>query len=142
MTAGRLALVFVTAFTSAAAYINLIEQPARLDVEPGALLVQWRRSYERGAVVQITLSVAAAVSGVVAFVNYRDGRWLAGAATLFALLPYTLAVVMPVNHRLLAMSAGSDDARIRDEVLRWGRVHAGRTLLGGAATVLYFAAAA
>ncbi len=140
LIAGRLALVAASAFASACAYINAVEQPARLDLEPRALLAQWARSYKRGTVMQVSLAVAAAGLGGASFARTRDRRWLGGAALLLALLPYTLLGVLPTNRRLLrllATPAGDDDEAVRGGVRRWGRLHAVRTGLGIAAALTF-----
>lgn len=146
MIVGPLTLVAASAFAGAGAYINVVEQPARLALEPRALLAAWKRSYTRGTVMQVSLAVLAAGFGVASYVALRDWRWLAGAGLLVAILPYTLLGVMPTNRRLLAAasaaaagaampSAGEDEARAG--VRRWGRLHAVRTALGVAAALTF-----
>lgn len=138
MIVGHLALVAASAFASACAYINAVEQPARLDLEPRALLAEWARSYKRGTVMQVSLAVAAAGLGGAEFARTHDRRWLGGAALLLTLLPYTLLGVMPTNRRLLALAADADGEAVRGGVRRWGRLHAVRTGLGLAAALTFF----
>lgn len=49
------ALLFTTAFATIAAYIAVVEHPARLAGDTSAALAQRRPSYRRGAVIQVTL---------------------------------------------------------------------------------------
>lgn len=141
--AGMLALVSAAAFTGAAVYINAAEQPARLALEVGPLLAQWKRSYQRGFAMQATLAVVAGVLGGAAYYADGDWRWLAGSALSLANWPYTLIAIMPVNRRLTALPAGgAAEADVRPMIEAWGRLHAVRGLLGAVATAMFLWAAA
>ena len=133
----QLALVAATAFTAAAAYVNAVEQPARLDIGPRALLAQWKVSYKRATVMQVALALSACGLGLVAFASTRDWLWLLGALLMLGMLPYTFVVLMPTNRRLMATPPEAADDRIRAEVQRWGRLHAGRTALGFLVVAIY-----
>lgn len=137
MIAGQLALISATAFASASAYINAVEQPARVELDAHALLTEWRISYTRGTVMQVSLAVIAVAFGSISFATDHDWRWLCGTLVLLALLPWTFLCVMPINRRLMSMSALVDHDRARAEVQKWGRAHAVRTMIGVAATLIF-----
>jgi len=140
MLAGQLALIAAALFTGAALYVSACEQPARLHLEDGALLTQWKPAYKRGTAMQAPLALVGALLGVIAWWQTSDWRWLVGGAVILANWPFTFLVIMPTNNALLALDRTSGDPRSRDLIEKWGRLHAGRTALGVAATILFLAA--
>lgn len=137
MLTGNLALITAAVFTGAAFYINWAEQPARLALDDRALLRQWAPSYKRGFTMQATLAVAGFILGVATWWSEGDWRWLAGAIVLVANWPYTLAIIMPVNLKLLAVKDDDAGPLSRAMIEHWGRLHAGRTCLGAVSTVIF-----
>ena len=132
-----LALVTAAVFTGAAIYVNVAEQPARLCLDDKALLAQWKPSYARGFSMQASLALASALFGLLAFWWTRDWRWLLGALLIFANWPYTLVVILPVNKRLRSDAGGGRQRRSPQLIETWGMLHAGRSALGLAATLVY-----
>ena len=137
MLIGPLALITAAAFTGAAIYVTLAEQPARLVLGDDALLRQWQSSYPRAAVMQASLAAVSALLGVAAYWSSADWRWLAGAVLIFANLPYTLLVILPTNKRLQALVSAAADGSTRRSIETWARLHLVRNALGLLATAAY-----
>lgn len=137
LTLSVAALMLATLFAGAALYITLVEHPARLTLTDAPLLAQWRPSYKRALPIQAGLAVAGGIAGIAVWHLTRDWRWLAGAVTLLANWPFTLLVIMPVNKRLLAMSADEAGAESRSMLGRWGGLHNVRSILGSIAALLF-----
>ncbi|VFU10334.1 DUF1772 domain-containing protein [Methylocella tundrae] len=137
MLAGQLALTVAALFTGAAIYINLVEQPARLGLDDRSLLQQWKPAYERGFRMQASLALAGGVLGLIAAYELRDWRWAPGAVVLLCNWPFTMLVIMPTNRRLEATEPQNAGLESRELILRWGKLHAVRSGLGGLATLAF-----
>lgn len=134
---GPLALVAAALFAGAAIYISWAEQPARLQLDDHALLAQWKPSYARGFTMQASLAAIGFVLGLLEWIVTNNYLWLLGAVMLVANWPFTLYVIKPVNDELNAIPAGAAGTHSRALLLRWGQLHAVRSLLGALATGLF-----
>ena len=139
---GLLALITAALFAGAAIYITFAEQHARFKLDDRSVLTEWQAAYVRGTLMQAPLALASAALG--AWTWWEKGGWffLLGALLIFTNLPWTLAVILPVNRKLGAIGAEDDPALIRPLVRRWGYLHAVRSLLGILAILAYYEALA
>ena len=126
---GSFALAFAAAFTGAALYINLVEQPARLALDDSALLSEWRPSDRRGFAMLASLALIAAALALTAYFQTQDVRWLIGAIIVIASWPYTFFAMVPMNNRILTISAAESGAA-RELVRTWGLLEYGQTAIG------------
>ena len=132
--AGPTTLATAAAFTGAALYVSCVEHPARLQLDDASALAQWKPSYRRASIMQVTLALTSAACGVKAAAGARgkDARWLVAAGAMFVNIPYTLAGIAHINKRLLQTPVG--DGETTAKLRTWGKLHAVRAVLGLVAT--------
>ena len=138
MAFGFLALIASAIFAGAAFYVNFAEQPARLLLDDRALLTEWKPAYQRGALMQAPLAVIGFVLGMLAWRQIGHVGFLIGALLIIAPWPWTLIVIKPVNDALLATELDRAGPPSRALIVKWGGIHAVRTVLGGLATAAFF----
>jgi Domain of unknown function (DUF1772) len=100
MLAGELALTIAAVFTGAAIYINIAEQPARLQLDDRSFLAEWKPAYKRGYVMQASLAVVGGLFVLVAYFSTLNWRWLLRAIVLLANWPYTILMIMRIDRRM------------------------------------------
>jgi hypothetical protein len=137
MTIGLLALTIAAVFTGAAVYVNVAEQPARLQLDDRALLAEWKPSYHRGAAMQASLALIGFVLGIAAWWQSANVGFLIGAIAMIAPWPWTLLVIKPANDQLLATAPEQASAATRALIEKWGGLHAVRTALGAIAILAF-----
>lgn len=138
MAFGLLALIASAIFAGAAFYVNFAEQPARLSLDDRALLTEWKPSYKRGATMQAPLAVVGFVLGMLAWWQISHPAFLIGAILIIAPWPWTLMVIKPTNDALLTTDPDQAGPSTRALIVKWGTVHAARTVLGVLATAAFF----
>ena len=124
-----IATVCAGMFAGAAIYINAVEHPARLSCGNEIALRQFAPSYHRATLMQASLAVMGCLSGLWSAWLLRD-LWIGLAAVLLgAVVPFTLIVILPTNKQLLDPSLDHRAVRATALLVRWGRLHAMRSLL-------------
>ena len=137
MVVGVVAAVSAGLFAGASVYINLVEHPARLQTGAALALREFAPSYRRATVTQVSLAVVGFLSSVVAWRARADARWLLGGSLLGAVIPFTVAAMLPTNKQLLDPATARDVALAGRLLTRWGRLHAVRSLLSVASFILF-----
>ncbi len=136
MSPGSFALVLAAAFSGAAFYVNLVEQPARLALDDQAILNEWTPSDRRGVALLAGLSLLSAALGLVAYFSSQDVRWAIGALIIILSWPYTFFAMAPLNDQILTL-APHDIGAARVLVRQWGLLEYGQTAIGVAACAVF-----
>jgi len=125
-----LAIATAAAFAGAAAYVSLSEQPARLALDDMSLLREWKPSYAKGLEMQATLALISGLLGLTAFYFERHPAAAVGGILMLANWPYTLLVMAPTNKTLGSTADEDAGPASRTLIVKWGKLHAVRTMLG------------
>ena len=124
-------------FTGAAIYINWAEHPARLECGTELAATVFGPSYKRASVMQVFLALTATLGSVVSWVVNGQLSWLIGAIVMFSVIPFTLIVIMPTNKKLLDPNLDRKALATKELLVRWGKLHAVRSVLGLLATLIF-----
>ena len=124
-------------FAGAAIYVSVAEHPARLECGTVLAATEFVPSYRRAAFMQASLAIVGSIGALYAWLLGAGAIWLYGGAFLFFVVPFTLVAIMGTNKRLLdpALDRASDEAHRL--LLRWGRLHAVRSVAGAASFIAF-----
>jgi hypothetical protein len=131
-----LATVCAGVFAGAAIYVNLVEHPARLSCGTELAVREFAPSYRRGTVMQASLALAGCALAVGAWAYSHDGEVLIGGLLLGSVVPFTLIAILPTNKQLMDPNLDARSPRAADLLVRWGRLHAVRSVLSLVAFIL------
>ncbi|MDP8919465.1 MAG: DUF1772 domain-containing protein [Pseudomonadota bacterium] len=134
---GHLALATASLFAGAALYINVAEQPARLNLDDGSLLVEWKPAYKRGLAMQASLAVISGLAGLWTWWQSGLVLFLIGGLLMLANWPYTALVIMPTNKILMETSPDQAGPESRALIVKWAGLHAVRTAFGFAGALSF-----
>src|SRR5688572_19239473 len=127
-------------FAGAALYINLAEHPARMQCGTELAATVFGPSYHRAARMQAPLALVSSVSAAGLWWLDGSALWLAGALLIFFVIPFTLIVIARINNQLLAPGVDRQSPNTHKLLVRWGQLHALRTVAGLAATAIFLIA--
>ena len=134
------AILAATFFSGAAIYINLAEHPARMECGTQLAATVFGPSYRRAAVMQIIFALAAAIGGISAWFLGAPRLWFVGAVLIFAVIPFTLIVIMPTNKKLFDPALDRTSEVTHQLLHDWGKLYAVRSILALGASVVFLSA--
>jgi hypothetical protein len=87
--------------------------------------------------MQVPLALIGSLSALVSW-WFDGGRdWLVGGLLLLLVIPFTLVVILPTSKGLESQELDLQSEEADRLLRRWGRLHAVRSLLSGAAFLVF-----
>jgi len=123
-------------FTGAAAYVSLVEHPARMKCGAEIAAAEFSPSYRWGSVMQATLAALGLLSSIAAWLAGATFWWVVAGLLLGSVIPFTLIVMLPTNKQLLNPALDRRSAQTGQLLARWGTLHAVRSVLSALALSL------
>ena len=111
-----------------------------MGLETRMAALQWAPSYRRATWLQAPLALLSLACGSAVWLLGGGIAWLIAALLVGAVVPFTFAVIMPTNNKLLAAGRDQSSPETRELLAQWGRLHAVRTVLSLAGVVVYLLA--
>ena len=124
-------------FAGASIYINLVEHPARMECGTDVAIKEFGPSYRRATAMQASLAGIGFLAAAAAWVANGALWWLIGGIMMVAVIPFTLLVIFPTNKKLLDPSLDPSSELASALLVRWGRLHAVRSLLSVVAFLIF-----
>ena len=137
LTIEIVAILSCAIFAGAAIYINVAEHPARLECGTELAATVFGPSYRRAAAMQASLALVATIAGVFLGLYGGNNLWFLGACSIFFVIPFTFIAIMPINKQLLDLSRKRDSNETALLLIKWGKLHAIRSISSSIATVIY-----
>jgi hypothetical protein len=94
-------------------------------------------SYPRGYKMQASLAAVSGLFGLAAAWQTRRLLWLLGALLILTNWPFTIFVIKPTNDQINAVDNNAAGPASRVLIVKWARLHGGRTALGVLATGVF-----
>jgi hypothetical protein len=132
-----LAVLATVLFAGAAIYVNLVEHPARMSCSTEIAATVWAPSYKRATIMQASLAILGFLGGFGSWLLGAGSLWVVGALFIIAVVPVTLIIIFPTNNKLLAPGRDLGSAETRELLVKWGQLHAIRSVLSLVASCIY-----
>jgi len=124
-------------FAGAAAYVSLVEHPARMACGVEIAAAEFPPSYHRGTIMQVTLAAVCLLSSIAAWLAGATFWWVVAGALQVSVIPFTLIVILPTNKQLLSPTLDRRSVLAERLLALWGTLHAVRSVLSGVALLLF-----
>ncbi|NQZ29987.1 MAG: DUF1772 domain-containing protein [Oceanospirillaceae bacterium] len=126
-----LIIVGMGAIFGVALTASIVVHPILLAVSKPTAIEVFKPFFDKTHIIVIVLSML--VSGIALVASFLSGHWSWFIISLLMHLngPYTLIFMMPLNRRLMAEDVDPHSEQTSNDLIKWGKLHAVRTVVNG-----------
>ncbi|KAG0088675.1 hypothetical protein BGZ93_002549 [Podila epicladia] len=112
----------------ALSYSTMVMPTLRKFASTSSLAV-WCEMYLIAKPIQISMIAISSLGAAALYYQTRNQCYLIGSLMMVSLVPYTISLLYPINHKLLDIrKSGKDDPRVEEMLVRWDALAFGRTM--------------
>ncbi|WP_297478603.1 DUF1772 domain-containing protein [uncultured Photobacterium sp.] len=109
----------------------VVVHPILLTVSRQTAIEFFKPFFHRTHILVLSLSLVVTILALVASFVSSNWWWFGIALIMHINGPYTYLRMMPTNNRLMADDIDVDSEQTRNDLNKWGRLHAVRTMING-----------
>jgi hypothetical protein len=87
--------------------------------------------------MQVALALVSTLAGFVSWIINGQLLWLVEAVAIISVIPFTLIFMMSTNKKLIDPDLDRKALMTKELLIRWGKLHAVRSILGLVATLIF-----
>lgn len=125
-------IIFGVALTA-----SIVVHPILLSVKRKTAIEVFKPFFDRTHVIVLILSIGVSLLALLASILSGNWWWFGISLIMHLNGPYTIFMMMPLNHRLMADDVDSESEQTASDLRKWGSLHAVRTLMNGTVFTLF-----
>ncbi|KAI1301131.1 hypothetical protein EDD11_005803 [Mortierella claussenii] len=138
LAAKSLTVASIGLFAGVSLAFNGIFVPALRTVPSTTALPVWAASYRAGKKLQVALILTSLAAGSAVYYKTQNPYFLAGPLIMGTIIPYTMAIIGPLNNTLLGIlenksssadSKTTSDGNVGELINKWDVLHSARTVM-------------
>lgn len=116
---------------------SIVVHPILITAERKTAIEVFKPFFDRTHVIVLILSIGVSLLALLASILSGNWWWFGVSLIMHLNGPYTIFMMMPLNHRLMADDVDPESEQTASDLQKWGSLHALRTLMNGTVFILF-----
>ncbi|MFW5427509.1 MAG: DUF1772 domain-containing protein [Methylophagaceae bacterium] len=110
---------------------SIVVHPILISVKRTTAIEIFKPFFDSTHVIVLILSIGVSLLALLASILSGNWWWFGISLIMHLNGPYTIFMMMPLNHRLMADDVDPESEQTARDLQKWGSLHAVRTLMNG-----------